>query len=135
MSTEYERIAELLEELLGQEKHRFPQKRQPLDAPEKHGVYIIRKNDTVRHVGRTLCGRYGLRQRLADHLAGNSSFVRDDDDFNGEGARLRGNGYTYQYLVVECPRKRALLEALAAGTLCPAHVGTGDRQARSNQAC
>ena len=126
MSCEYHEIAKLLEELLRQNRQPFPQRHTPLDAPENHGVYIIRQNDTVLHVGRTQRARDGLRQRLTDHLYGNSSFVRDDQ--NGQGARLRGQGYTYQYLEVECPRKRALLEALAIGTLCPRHAGTGAGQ-------
>jgi len=109
--------------LCKQKEHRFPQKRQPLDAPKSHGVYIIRSNDTILHVGRTLRGREGLRQRLTDHLRGNSSFVRDD--LNGQGATLRETGYTYQFLERESDRERALLEALATGTLCPKHIGTG----------
>lgn len=123
MPTEYERIAELLKELCEQEEHPFPQRRQPLTAPEGHGVYIIRSNDTILHVGRTLRGKEGLHQRLRDHLYGNSSFVRDY--LNGQGATLREIGYTYQFLKEESDRARALLEALATGTLCPRHIGTG----------
>ena len=123
MPTECQRIAELLKELREQQKYPFPQRRQSLDAPKSHGVYIIRSNDTILHVGRTLRGREGLRQRLTDHLRGNSSFVRDY--LNGQGATLRGEGYTYQFLVVKSDRERALLEALATGTLCPRHIGTG----------
>ncbi len=126
MPCEYHEIAELLEELLRQSRHQFPQRREPLDALENHEVYIIRWNDTVLHVGRTLRGGGGLRCRLSGHLSANSSFVRDD--LNGQGARLREQRYTYQYLMVEGPRKRALLEALATGTLCPRHAGTGAGQ-------
>jgi hypothetical protein len=123
MPSEYQKIAELLRKLCEQEKHPFPQSRQPVEAPVTHGVYIIRGNDTILHVGRTPRGRYGLWQRLKEHLRGGSSFVRDY--LNGQPASLREQGYTYQYLVVEGPRKRPLLEALATGKLCPAHIGTG----------
>ena len=117
MSTECQTIAELLKELCEQKKRPFPQRRQPLTGPESHGVYIIRRNDTVLHVGKTSRAQGGLQQRLRDHLYGNSSFVRDD--LNGQGATLRETGYTYQFLVEQDARTRALLEALATGTLCP----------------
>jgi len=123
MPSEYQTIANLLEKLLRQETHEFPQRRHRLEAPENHGVYIIRSNDTILHVGRTLRAKGGLQQRLTDHLRGNSSFVRDY--LNGQGATLRETGYTYQFLVEQDARTRALLEALATGTLCPRHIGTG----------
>ena len=41
-----------------------------------HGVYIIYSpNGRVTHVGRTVRGKRGLRQRLNNHLHGASSFV------------------------------------------------------------
>jgi hypothetical protein len=36
---------------------RFPQEREQLIAPLEPGVYVIRKGDTVLHVGRTLRGK------------------------------------------------------------------------------
>jgi len=39
MSTECQKIAELLKELCEQQKYLFPQRRQSLDAPKSHGVY------------------------------------------------------------------------------------------------
>lgn len=36
------------------------------------------------------------------------------------------NGCYFKYLEVEDGRKRALLESLAVGELCPAHIGTGE---------
>lgn len=124
MNNECEEIEALFEELTEQPRRSFPQNRQPIDAPSKPGVYIIRKGEIVLHVGRTLRGRNGLRQRLKNHLHGSSSFT--NKYLKGKGSVLREDGYTYQYLVLEDPRKRALLEAYAVGTLCPEHIGLGE---------
>jgi hypothetical protein len=124
MNTESQEVKKLFDELCAQPKRSFPQCRQPLDAPSKPGVYIIRKDETVLHVGRTLRGMGGLHQRLKNHLHGSSSFTNEYLEGNGE--TLREGGYTYQYLEVEDPRKRALLEAYAVGTLCPEHIGLGE---------
>ena len=110
----------LFDELCAQPKRSFPQYRQPLDASSKPGVYIIRKGETVLHVGRTL----RIHQRLKNHLHGSSSFTRGY--LKGKGAALREAGHTYQYLELEDRRKRALLEAYAVGTLCPKHIGLGE---------
>ena len=101
----------------------FPQERQQLEAPSEPAVYVIRKEETVLHVGRTLRGRDGLHQRLKNHLHGSSSFT--DKYLKGNGAALR-KGYTYQFLVVEDARLRALVEAYAIGRLCPKHIGLGE---------
>jgi len=124
MTAEYQRIKKLFTELCAQHEFSFPPDRKPLDAPSKQGVYIIRKNGIVLHVGRTLRGTGGLRQRLMNHLHGASSFT--NEYLKGKGATLREKGYTYQFLVVEDTRLRALLEACAIGTLCPKHVGLGE---------
>jgi hypothetical protein len=114
----------LFGQLCKQLKHSFPKPRRSLDATSKHGVYIIRKDKTVLHVGRTLRREDGLDGRFNDHLHGSSSFT--DKYLKGKGSILRENGYTYQYLEVEDPRKRALLEAYAIGILCPEHIGLGE---------
>ena len=124
MNSESEEIKMLFNELNLQPKLLFPQYRQPLDAPSKPGVYIINKEETVLHVGRTLRGKDGIHQRLKNHLHGSSSFT--NEYLKGKGAILREDGYTYQYLVLEDSRKRALLEHYAIGTLCPMHLGTGE---------
>ncbi len=124
MNDEHQGIKNLFESLCSQPKKAFPQPRQPLDAPAKHGVYIIRQGGTVLHVGRTVRGQDGLHQRLNNHLHGSSSFTRKY--LNGKGATLRENGFTYQFLEVEDARKRALLEAFAVGVLCPKHLGLGE---------
>lgn len=124
MNSESQEVKHLLDQLCEQLKRSFPKPRQSLDATSKHGVYIIRKDKTVLHVGRTLRREGGLNGRLKDHLHGSSSFTYYY--LRGKGAILREDGYTYQYLVVEDPRRRALLESYAIGKLCPKHIGLGE---------
>jgi len=120
---ESQEIEMLFQLLLTQPKYSFPAPRQPLPVPTTHGVYIIHKGEDVLHVGRTIRGRKGLRQRLNNHLQGSSSFT--EAYLKGNGSRLRDRYHTYQYLEVPDPRKRALLEALTIGKLCPQHIGVG----------
>ncbi len=120
---ECRQIEQLFEELCRQPRRLFPQQRQPLHASSKEGVYIIRKEESVLHVGRTRGRQNGLFGRLNDHLHGASSFTREY--LHGDGAILRDGKHTYQYLELADPRKRTLLEALATGTLCPEHIGLG----------
>ncbi len=124
MNKESHGIKILFDKLCRQLKRTFPRFRQPLDAPLKQGVYVIRKKETVLHVGRTLGGRNGIHQRLKNHLHGSSSFTKNY--LHGNGATLRRKGYTYQYLELEDSRKRAFLEHYAIGTLCPRYLGTGE---------
>jgi hypothetical protein len=101
----------------------FPGPRGRLDAPNRHGVYVIYKpSGKVVHVGRTPSGSGGLRQRLGNHLYGASSFTIQY--LKGQGSKLR-RGYTFRCLVVNSRRRRALLEAYAIGYLCPRHIGLG----------
>ncbi len=123
MESEKERVKKNFQALIEQQKYQFPRIRETLEAPLEPGVYIIRKNENVLHVGRTLRGKNGLYQRLKNHLHGSSSFT--NKYFNGNGAMLR-KGYTYQYMVIKNPRLRALLEAYAIGVLCPKHIGLGE---------
>jgi len=128
MNREIQEIKKLFRELRKQDKQPFPKKSKTLYAPREHGVYIIHKQirgrETILHVGRTLRGRNGIYQRLKNHLGGASSFTKKT--LNGKGSTLRRNGHTYQCLVIKHPRKRALLEAYAIGTLCPKHLGLGE---------
>lgn len=117
-------IEVLFEKLCNQPRGAFPQQHRSLEAPRTHGVYIIRQEETVLHVGRTIRGKNGLLQRLKNHLSGESSFI--EKYLNGDGSILRNEKYFYQYLEVKDPRKRALLEAYAIGILCPAHIGLGE---------
>ena len=94
-----------------------------MEAPEAQGVYLIYgPKGRLLHVGRTPRAKRGLAQRLRDHLNGASSFV--NQYLGGVGYRLR-QGYAYKFLVVRNRRHRAILEALAIGALCPAHIGLG----------
>ena len=117
-------IRRLLDELLRSEAYAFPPERGRLEAPTDHGVYLIYDpQGRVAHVGRTPRARKGLRQRLKDHLHASSSFT--NKYLKGDGSKLR-RGFKYKYLVIPDPRTRALVEALAVGTLCPLHLGLGD---------
>jgi len=101
----------------------FPPTGKPLQAPDIHGVYVIRDpQKAVVHVGRTHRGRAGLRQRLRNHLDNQSSFV---EKYLGNRGDLLRTGYTFQCLEVSDHRKRALLEYYVTGCLCPKHLGLG----------
>src|SRR5437899_658364 len=107
-----------------QPEQKFPKPREHLEAPTAQGVYVIRSpRGKVLHVGRSHRGRYGLWQRLHNHLQGYSSFVFE---YLGDRPRRLRNGYTFQCLEVRNPRLRALLEHFATAWHCPAHLGTGE---------
>ena len=116
-------IKKLFDLLIIQAKHSFPVSYHSIDAPTNHGVYIIYRKEEVLHVGRTIRGREGLRQRLKNHLHGKSSFIRAC--LKGNGSKLREKHYAFQYLEIPDPRERALLEAYSIGILCPKHIGVG----------
>src|SRR5687767_8585194 len=108
-NTESHEIKKLFDNLCIQPRRSFPKQRELLDAPLNHGVYIIRKQEAVLHVGRTLRCKGGLCQRLKNHLHGSSSFV--NEFLKGDATILRDTNYSYQYLELADARKRALLEA------------------------
>lgn len=116
------KIRSLFSELKRAKPQKFPEAGQKLEAPNEQGVYVIYSpRGEVLHVGRTYRGTKGLRQRLNNHLHAASSFTQQY--LKGHGARLR-SGYRFAFLGVPDPRQRALLEALAIGSLCPRHLGT-----------
>ena len=121
-------IANLLKCLLTNDQCPFPENGKLKDTLKTQGVYIIRKNGVVLHVGRTYDGKKGLCQRLNNHLNGASSFVKKH--LKGEKEKLRERGYTYQVLEVKDAEKRAYLENLATGILHPEHIGTGQKKQR-----
>ena len=124
MAREHAVIARLFERLQRAVPVPFPPARQHLDVPSKHGVYIIYSpRGTVLHVGRTLRGKQGLRQRLNNHLHGASSFTIQF--LEGKGSKLRGT-HMFSFIEVSNARTRALLEAYAIGSLCPKHLGVGE---------
>ncbi len=119
---EYETILKLHNQLLETPYNLFPPKGTGIKVCNEQGVYIIFSPEKeVLHVGRTLRGKNGLNQRLANHLVNGSSF--SIQYLKNEGYKLR-EGYSFKYLNVSNPRERALLEALTTGLLCPAHIGT-----------
>ncbi len=124
MDNENQEVKSLFTKLCVQLKQSFPRYRRNLNATSEPGVYIIRKEENILYVGRTLRGSGGIHQRLKDHLYGSSSFTKKY--LQGNGAMLREDGYTYQYFKLRDPRKRALLEAYATGVLCPQHIGLGE---------
>jgi hypothetical protein len=79
-------IKRFFKKLQHQPRHQFPQKGKGIEAPTKHGVYIISKGRVVWHVGRTTRAKNGLKQRLTAHLRGRSSFTAKV--FHREGDKL-----------------------------------------------
>lgn len=123
---EYRNILKLHNQLLKADYHYFPPKGNGIHVSTEQGVYIIYSpSEKVLHVGRTLSGKYGLNQRLRNHLGKNgSSFTIIYLSNNGDQLR---EGYKFKFIEVVDPRKRALLEALTAGMLCPEHIGIGNK--------
>jgi hypothetical protein len=123
------RVRILFEKLLRAKVFQFPEQGQAIEASTKHGVYIIYdKKWRVCHVGRTVRGCNGIYQRLNNHLSGSSSFACDyikNPDYEKNGLKGLRMGYSYQFIEIDDPRIRALVESLAAGELCPRHMGTG----------
>lgn len=118
-------IKELFDKLIDILQVNFPNHGHVSETDEQ-GVYIIYSpEDKVLHVGKTDRGKNGLNQRLQNHIDNKSSFSREY--LNSNGKMLR-NGYKFRYIMEEDDRKRALLEALTTGLLCPAHIGTGAKK-------
>jgi excinuclease UvrABC nuclease subunit len=93
----------------------------PPSVERESGVYVVYDlNGAVLHVGRTTKGT--LRNRLNNHLHGQSSFTRS---FVAPRQLDVRSACRFRYLVVPDARRGALLEAHAIGRLCPAHLGTG----------
>jgi len=71
-SRESHQIKRLFEKLCKKPRRCFPPKDEKLQAPTKHGVYIISKEKVVLHVGRTLRGKMdsvnGLKITSQVHL-------------------------------------------------------------------
>lgn len=126
MKKETKKVENLFIKLIKSRFHEFPKKgyTEIIGVPRGQGVYIIYDNKgAVVHVGRTQRGKNGLRQRLNNHLLGQSSFA--ENFLDRKGSQLRGR-YKFKYLVIKNSRERALVEALAIGKLCPKHLGLGE---------
>jgi len=121
---ESRKIRTLYKELMGSKIYTFPAKGK-VNVCNNHGVYIIYcPQDQVLHVGMTPYGKGGINQRLYNHISKTGMFYREY--LKSRNISLRGT-YKFQFIEVENPRIRALLEAFTAGNLCPAHFGTGVR--------
>ena len=123
MTREAAKVEVLFNRLVRAERVIFPQPGEKLKAPSEHGVYVIYNPDKKAvHVGRSIRGKFGLRQRLVNHLMDASSFT--NKFLKHDGSKLR-RGFTFSCLVIDDDRIRALVEALAIDRLCPKHLGTG----------
>lgn len=120
--SEPQAIETLLKKLQSAPCQRFKKLPRDLKATKRRGVYIIYDpSGRVVHVGRTPKAAGGIMQRLRNHMHGQSSFC--EHYLKGDGSKLWSAKYTYRCLVVHSNRRRALLEALAIGSLCPRHLG------------
>lgn len=118
-----ERVKELFAALMAAPLLSFPNKGEKLVCERTRGVYVIYGPDgSVLHVGDTPRAKGGIEQRIKNHLAGKSSFVRKM--YGGDGSRLR-SGNSFRCIGVADGRLRALLQAYAIGHLCPEHIGAG----------
>jgi hypothetical protein len=118
-------IQRLHRQLIKTNSHNFPETGK-VNVSSSQGVYVIYdSNDEVLHVGRTTMAKGGINQRLLNHLRNQSSFSKLYMQPRKINLRV---GYKFKYIEVEDSKDRAYLEALTAGLLCPAHIGTGERK-------
>ena len=123
--SERKELMALYRKLVTSPQYNFPAKGK-LNVSDKHGVYIIYNcEDQVLHVGNTPSGKGGLNQRLYNHVSRTSSFSRNYLVKNNISLREKCK---CRIIEVSYPRRRALLEALTIGLLCPAHIGTGEKK-------
>ena len=123
--SEPEKIKKLFAALLKSESFYFPEKGK-LDITCEHGVYIILDTkQQVVHVGNTTRGEKGLCQRLNNHIGGSSSFSKNY--LKPKQLSIR-DGFIYKLLEVPNARERSILQAFTIGTLCPKHIGTGEKK-------
>jgi hypothetical protein len=128
---ELKRVRAKFDELLRSPMHLFPAPRRQFTETDKRGVYVIYSpRGEVLHVGGTPRGQKGIRQRLANHLHGQSSFTHKSEYLWRHGGRTLKARYTfvrehcrYRCLAIKDERLRVLLEAYAIGHLCPDHIG------------
>lgn len=122
--SESKKILEQYQQLVNSNFHEIPLIG-ALDACCDQGVYIIFSNKgDVLHVGKTNGGKYGINQRLLNHIRNQSSF---SNLYMKKNQIILRNWGKFKFIQVESARDRALLEALTAGLLCPAHIGTGEK--------
>ena len=126
-----EKVKEKFGKLLRAKIKSFPAQQHQFKETEERGVYVIYgPHGKVLHVGGTPRGRRGIRQRLSNHLHGQSSFTNKSEYLRQHGGRTLKARYTYvrercsyRCLAIGDERLRVLLEAYAIGHLCPDHIG------------
>jgi hypothetical protein len=131
MNGDLQKVKAKFGDLIRSPLHSFPASRRRLKETDKRGVYVIYSpHGKVLHVGGTPRGKHGIRQRLGDHLHGQSSFTIKSKYLWQHGGRTLKERYTYvrkhcsyRCMAIEDHRLRVLLEAYAIGHLCPDHVG------------
>lgn len=122
--TEPEKIMELYNQLVDSPQYDFPSNGK-IEISNKQGIYIVyNDNNEALHVGKTNGAKNGLNQRLLNHVRNQSSFSKLY--MQKENIALRAWG-KFKFIEIESARERSLLEALTAGLLCPAHIGTGEK--------
>ncbi|MCB0472544.1 MAG: hypothetical protein KDC56_05745 [Flavobacteriaceae bacterium] len=115
-------VRDLHNKLVDAQLYAFPV-RGKIFVSESQGVYIISDGEgRALHVGSTKYGKGGLNQRLYNHIS--KTGVLYNEFLKPNGINLR-DGYFFRFIELEDARKRALVEALTAGLLCPEHIGTG----------
>jgi hypothetical protein len=130
-NSEIKRVKAKFNGLLRSPLHPFPVSRSYFNETDKRGVYVIYgPRGEVLHVGGTPRGQKGIRQRLANHLHGQSSFTHKSKYLSRHGGRTLKARYTYvrehcryRCLAIKDERLRVLLEAYVIGHLCPDHIG------------
>src|SRR5262249_43721904 len=84
------------DELLRSPLSRFPTSRRQFKETDKRGVYVIYSpRGEVLHVGGTPRGQKGIRQRLANHFHGQSSFTHKSKYLWRHGGRTLKARYTF----------------------------------------
>jgi hypothetical protein len=124
LKKEPQRIIELFNKLMSVPLRPLRTWRRLDDVPIKPGVYVIcdPRGSFVR-VGMAE-GRLGLQGRLTQHR----------DRFRKRNPqKYQKQNHQYRCLVVLNPRKRALLEAYATGSLCPREIRLGEEELAGSQ--
>ena len=120
---EREEIDRLYESLCQQPRQTFPEPGKSFEVPITHGVYVIYQAEDVLHVGRTIRGEKGLRQRLGNHLRGKSSFARVY--LSRDGNKLRDKSFLFNFWKYQTPGNECFSKPLLLGNFVPGTLASG----------
>lgn len=122
------KVEKLFNQLTTAKVCHFTQSGTRVNISNEQGVYVIYSpQKKVLHVGRTAGGNNGLNQRLNNHRTGKSSFKR----MYLQKHKISLNPkYSFRFIEVSDPKIRTFLEAYAIGSMCPAHIGTGEKRVK-----